>query len=152
MVRRQFAHSSPEDDVPLARYQTLLRTQGIEAFRREWARHPLMQLRTPEPCRPGAARRHDRPLPRRGPASRPDAPRAPACARSRSASPTLVVSGESDLPGRVRAADRLCARLPCGERAVIAGAGHLANLDNPQAYNERCRTFLARQLLVRQPS
>lgn len=147
----EFAHSSPEDDVPLVRYQTLLRTQGIEAFRREWARHPLMQLRTPSPAAlallgamVGRYRGEDLRL-------APTAESAGVRPESVGVA-TLVVSGESDLPGRVRAADRLCARLPCGERAVIAGAGHLANLDNPQAYNERCRAFLARQLLVRQPS
>ena len=147
----EFAHSSPEDDVPLAHYQTLLRTQGIEAFRREWARHPLMQLRTPSPAalallRAMIGRYRGEDL-RLAPAAESAGVRTESVGVA-----TLVLSGESDLPSRVRAADRLCARLPRGERAIIDGAGHLANLDNPQAYNERCRTFLARQLLARQPS
>ena len=148
----EFAHSSPEDDVPVSRYQTLLRTQGIEAFRREWARHPLMQLRRPTPealallgAMIGRYRGEDLRL------ASTVAESAGVLAESVGA-PTLVLSGEFDVPGRVRAADRLCARLPRGERVLIGGAGHLANLDNPQAYNERCRTFLTRQLLVRQPS
>jgi len=148
----EFAHTSPEDDVPLSRYQTLLRTQGIEAFRREWARHPLMQLHRPAPpaqalleAMLGRYRGEDLRLASTAAESAGVRPESVGV-------PTLVVSGEFDVAGRVRAADRLCARLPRGERAVIDGAGHLANLDNPQAYNERCRAFLARQLLVRQPS
>ena len=40
------------EDVPLSELQDLLRTQGIAAFRRAWARAPFMQLRT------GDARAH----------------------------------------------------------------------------------------------
>jgi len=145
----EFAHSSPEDDVPVSHYQTLLRTQGIEAFRREWARHRLMQLQRPEPAAQALVSAM---LSRyRGEELRLAVPVAESTglAAESVAVPTLVLSGEYDVPTRVRAADRLCARLAHGERAVIAGAGHLANLDNPQAYNERCRAFLTRQLLMR---
>jgi len=147
----QLAHSTPEDDVPLSRYRALLRTQGIDALRREWARHPLMQLRTRDPATQALlsamlSRYHGEDL--RTPDSAAEA--AELVVESITA-PALVVSGEHDLPARVRAADHLCARLERGERAVIADAGHLANLDNPQAYNERCRTFLALHLGARTP-
>jgi hypothetical protein len=33
------------------------------------------------------------------------------------------------------------------ERYLIAGAGHLPNLDNPDDYSNLCRSFLSRQLL-----
>jgi len=148
----QLAHSTPEDDVPLGRYRTLLRTQGIEALRREWARHPLMQLRTRSPARQalltamlGRYRGEDLRTPE-------SAAEAAELVLESITAPALVVSGEHDLPARVRAADHLCTRLERGERAVIASAGHLANLDNPQAYNERCHAFLARHLGARTPA
>jgi 3-oxoadipate enol-lactonase len=141
----ELSHSAPEDDVPLAHYRALLRVQGIEALRRTWMRHPLMQLRTPAAAAHGQLaamigryRGEDLLL--------SDEPGAAGLSPQTLGVPTLVLSGEHDLPSRVRAADRLCARLPHGERAVIAGAGHLANLDEPQAYNDRCRAFLVRHL------
>jgi pimeloyl-ACP methyl ester carboxylesterase len=143
----ELAHSAPEDDVPLSRYQALLRAQGIEALRREWARHPLMQLRTDNAqarALLAAMLAGYRGEDLRAPAAA--APEAAAVRLGSLRAPALVVSGEYDLAGRVRAADRLCAALRHGERAVIPDAGHLANLDNPQAYNQRCRAFLRRQL------
>src|SRR5215468_1687281 len=41
--------SESDPEVPLDEYAALVRTRGIEAFRHEWARHALMQLRTPNP-------------------------------------------------------------------------------------------------------
>lgn len=148
----QLAHSTPEDDVPLSRYRALLRTQGIDALRREWSRHPLMQLWIRDPAKQallaamlGRYRGEDL----RTPDSAAEA--ADLMIESITA-PALVVSGEHDLAARVRAADHLCTRLERGERTIIAGAGHLANLDNPQAYNDRCRAFLTRHLGARTPS
>src|SRR5262249_17211896 len=39
-----------DPDLPMEHYASLVRTQGIEAFRREWAHDPLMRLRTHEPA------------------------------------------------------------------------------------------------------
>ena len=142
----ELAHSTPEDDVPLKRYQALLKAQGIEAFRREWARHPLMQLRarTSQPLLAAMIARY-RGEDLQAPASSLE-PEASGLALGSIAAAALVVSGELDIAARVHAADRLCAQLPRGERAVIPGAGHLANLDNSQSYNQRCRTFLTHHL------
>jgi len=38
----------------------------------------------------------------------------------------------------------LAHRYACAERAVIADAGHLPNLDNPSAYNDLVRAFFRR--------
>lgn len=133
-------------DVPLGRYRALVRTGGIEAFRREWATHPLMRLRTVEP---DAHRLLDAIL-RRYPGSdllECAAEASPPELRVRPediATPALVITGEHDLEGRRQAADMLARRLPTAERAVITGAGHLPNLDNPVAYNDRVRAFLKR--------
>jgi len=138
--------STSDPEVPLDQYAALVRTHGIEAFRREWARHALMQLRTQDPevrallaamiaRYPGEDLRQ--PAPRAEPAAAPlglEPLRIPA----------LVVGGEHDLPARRQAAETLAARLPDAELAVIPGAGHLPNLDNPDAYSQVCREFLTR--------
>jgi len=68
------------------------------------------------------------------------------------AAPTLVLSGELDLPGRRLAARRLAARLSDAELAIIPGAAHLPNLDSPDVYSKLCRAFLLRHCGSRGPS
>ena len=138
------ADSDPE--VPVHEYAALVRAHGMEAFRREWARHRLMQLHTRNPAlralaaaMVGRYRGNDL-------KSRP-APAKPMGGRVRPqtmAAATLVLSGELDLPGRRLAARRLAAGLSDAELAVISGAGHLPNLDSPDAYSRLCRAFLLR--------
>jgi len=136
--------SESDPDVPLDQYRALVRTHGLEAFRREWARHALMQLRTQNPAvralvAATIARYPGKDL--RQPASRAE----PAAARLGLESltvPALVLSGEYDLPARREAARQLAARLPEAELAVIPGAGHLPNLDSPDVYSQLCQEFL----------
>jgi pimeloyl-ACP methyl ester carboxylesterase len=59
-----------------------------------------------------------------------------------------VLNGEFDLDSRRLAGEALSKLLPRAERKVICGAGHLANLDNPQSYNEILRRFLERYALA----
>jgi len=135
--------SAADPEVPLDQYAALVRTGGIEAFRHEWARHPLMQLRTRNPeARALLAAMLARYA---GDDLTHPASRAEPAARLRLDSltvPTLVLSGEYDLAGRKRAARRLTARLSHAELAEIPGAGHLPNLDSPDAYSKLCRQFL----------
>jgi pimeloyl-ACP methyl ester carboxylesterase len=58
--------------------------------------------------------------------------------------PALVITGEHELPERVRSADTIAKRLPAGTRAVICESGHLASLDNPDLYNRLLAAFLTR--------
>lgn len=135
-----------EEDVPVAHYRALLRAKGIDAVRREWAAHPLVQLRT---SHTGAHRLLGSMLRRypgadlRPAAARSGAIPAPSPLESVQA-PVLIVSGEHDLPSRIEAAHALAVRLPHAECAVIRDAGHLPNLDNPDAYNTLVNAFLAR--------
>jgi pimeloyl-ACP methyl ester carboxylesterase len=138
--------SASDPEVPLDQYAALVRTHGIEAFRRVWARHPLMQLRTQDPelralLAAMIARYPGEDL--RQPAS-PAEPAAEPLGLESLRVPALVVSGEYDLPARRQAAETLAARLPDAELAVIPGAGHLPNLDSPDAYSQVCREFLTR--------
>ena len=128
-----------ETDIPAERYRSLALEQGMSAFRREWKRHPLTQLRTAEPARRACleamlARYSGNDL------WAPAAP-SPTVQPAPLAVPTLVLSGQFDLPTRIQAADEL-ASLLAAKRAVISGAGHLANLDCPDAYSKCCCDFL----------
>ena len=57
--------------------------------------------------------------------------------------PALVLVGERD-EAYLRAAEVLVARLPRTERVTLAGAGHIANLDEPEAFDAALLGFLRR--------
>jgi pimeloyl-ACP methyl ester carboxylesterase len=56
--------------------------------------------------------------------------------------PTLLIAGERDVPSR-EATRELEALLPHATRVVIPGAGHVANLEKPESFNEALRGFLS---------
>ncbi len=58
--------------------------------------------------------------------------------------PTLVLVGELDLPDFRLIAEILAANVPTARQQVIPAAGHLPNLEQPQAFNEALLSFLAR--------
>jgi pimeloyl-ACP methyl ester carboxylesterase len=58
--------------------------------------------------------------------------------------PALVLCGALDLPTFRAMADEYASRLPRATRHEIAGAGHLANLEAPEAVNGHLLRFLAR--------
>jgi pimeloyl-ACP methyl ester carboxylesterase len=137
------------EEISLDAHRALMRDGGIAAFREAWRRHPLMRLRTSDP---GARKLLDTMLERyRGldllPADS-SLPGLDAPALARLGLPVLIVNGQYDTPARRRAGLELCRSIPGAEHAVIADAGHLANLDEPRAYNEAIRSFLRRQSLA----
>lgn len=142
--------SEAEDDVPIAHLRGILESRGVEAFRREWGRHPLVQLRTDDPkirqlVDGMIARYAAEDLDARGALGARDAV-APPLDLVRA--PTLILSGEHDLSSRLRSAARLRAQLPAAEQVVVPDAGHLINLDQPKVYNALCRSFLARHAKI----
>ncbi|MEE8508844.1 MAG: alpha/beta hydrolase [Myxococcota bacterium] len=72
---------------------------------------------------------------------------APACpvidALPSIRAPSLVVVGEKD-EAYLRAAEVLAARLPEAERVTIPRAGHVVNIEEPDAFNAAVVRFLAR--------
>jgi len=58
--------------------------------------------------------------------------------------PTLVLVGAEDVLTPPSEAEALAAAIPGARLAVIPGAGHLANLENPRAVNVALRAFLDR--------
>jgi pimeloyl-ACP methyl ester carboxylesterase len=130
----------------LEQYRALARTEGLGAFRREWVNHPLVRLRTHDASTQQALRSMIERYPGRDLAA--------SALNSESSLhpwqlasfrvPTLIITGEHDLPDRIAAANVLAERLSRAERATIPDAGHLPNLDNPKPYNAILRAFLQR--------
>ena len=58
--------------------------------------------------------------------------------------PTLVVVGEHDRPDIHAMADALAGGIAGAERVVLAGTGHLPNLERPAAFNRVVLEFLGR--------
>jgi pimeloyl-ACP methyl ester carboxylesterase len=56
--------------------------------------------------------------------------------------PTLVLAGAEDKPF-LAAADYMAAKIPDAAKVLIEGAGHAANIDAPDAFNQHVLAFLA---------
>ena len=131
-------------DIPYDDYRALALGRGLDAFRREWAQHPLATLRTRDPRAHELIAQMIARYPgydltdasTAGPAAVPTVPNTRM--------PVLLVGGEFDLDSRKTAADELASQLLQAERVQIPGAGHLCNLDNPAAYNAAIQEFIAR--------
>jgi pimeloyl-ACP methyl ester carboxylesterase len=137
-------------DIPYDHYRALARRQGMNAFRREWAKHPLAGLRTRDRRAQELLAEMIARYPGNDLIDPPaEAPAAVACVPSNIRIPALVIGGEFDLESRRAAADDLASQLPQAERARVPGAGHLCNLDNPAAYNAAIQEFLARHAIQR---
>jgi pimeloyl-ACP methyl ester carboxylesterase len=57
--------------------------------------------------------------------------------------PTLVLAGEADQQF-LSATDYMAAKIPGAEKVILRGAGHAANIDQPDAFNAAVRSFLER--------
>lgn len=56
--------------------------------------------------------------------------------------PTMVLVGENDQPF-IGASQYMAAKIPGARLVTIPGAGHAANIDQPPAFNDAVRAFLA---------
>jgi pimeloyl-ACP methyl ester carboxylesterase len=59
------------------------------------------------------------------------------------ATPALVAVGDRDVPGFRDMSAVLARRIPGAEYRVVAGAGHMVNMEQPAAVNELLTSFLA---------
>jgi pimeloyl-ACP methyl ester carboxylesterase len=129
-----------EEVIDLERLRALVASGNFAEFREEWSRHPLMQTHSPEAAALAATMLADydgRDL--LAPSEAPDLPREVLAML-----PMLVLSltGEHDTPWRRACARALAAVAPRAQHLEIAGAGHLANADNPAAFNAAVASFL----------
>jgi pimeloyl-ACP methyl ester carboxylesterase len=60
------------------------------------------------------------------------------------AAPTLVLNGEHESRTVFRHTEEALRRIPQAESAIVLGAGHTSNMENPAAFNELVAGFLAR--------
>ncbi len=72
----------------------------------------------------------------------PDPLERDPAALARLAVPALVAVGELDMSDFHRAAEKLAGTLPQAQLSVIAGAGHFAPLETPEAFRELLLDFL----------
>jgi pimeloyl-ACP methyl ester carboxylesterase len=140
-----------DDDVPMNRFRELARTAGLDAFRREWRNHALVQLCSEatlmqERVHAMISRYPGRELLDAAAAAPPTSPISLESIRA----PTLILSGAYDLPSRMQSALDLCARLPAAEHVILPEAGHLINLDQPALDSKLCRAFLRRHTSISQ--
>ena len=137
-------------ELPYEDYRHLAQTQGMTALRREWMRHPLAELKTGRAeARELLARMVAR-YPGKDlidPVSRPALTTTAEMIQS-IAPPVLVIGGALDIDSRRRIALELVRELPRAQRAEIPDAGHLSNLDNPQAYTSALRRFLGQHAIA----
>jgi pimeloyl-ACP methyl ester carboxylesterase len=146
-----FGQQAVDDDVPMQRFRELARTGGLDAFRREWRNHALVQLCTEATLMQDRVQAMITRYPGRDllePAAA--APAGPPIALDSIRAPALILSGAYDLPSRLQSALELRAKLPGAEHVILPEAGHLINLDQPALYSKLCRAFLQRHASIGQ--
>lgn len=129
-----------EEVIDLDHFRALVARGDIERMRAEWSRHPLMETHSP------AARAlvlemladYDG----RDLLVASDPPGFPREALAMLAMPVLAMTGAYDTLWRRECARVLAAVAPRARHAEIPDAGHLANADNPAAFNALIRDFL----------
>jgi pimeloyl-ACP methyl ester carboxylesterase len=57
--------------------------------------------------------------------------------------PTLVVVGDRDVPDFLAIADILHQRIPNASKVVMAGVGHMSNMEDPELFNRIVLSFLS---------
>jgi pimeloyl-ACP methyl ester carboxylesterase len=129
-----------EELIDLDHLSALVAGGDLAGFRAEWSQHPLMQTHTPAAAALKAAMLADydgRDL--IAPSATPGFPREVLAMLPM---PVLALAGEHDTPWRRECARALAAVAPRARHAEIAAAGHLANADNPAAFNAAVSAFL----------
>jgi pimeloyl-ACP methyl ester carboxylesterase len=129
------------DEVPLDHYRQLARSGDMRRVRRLWSQHPFTQLASRDPAArallAAALARYagnDLLLGNQPPSALGDLRRLKV--------PALVLNGERDLASRRASGAELARALPGATHRLIPDAGHLANLDNPDAYGDALHEFV----------
>jgi pimeloyl-ACP methyl ester carboxylesterase len=124
------------------------RTLGVAVARERWLQHALF---VPIRARPGQNVRFTQMVseysgwewanndPQR------DLEPAPAQRLGEIRAPLLAIVGEHDLPDFHAIADLIQRDVPGARRVVLAGAGHVVNLEAPERFNQLVLDFLAQQ-------
>jgi pimeloyl-ACP methyl ester carboxylesterase len=129
-----------EEVIDLDRFHALAAVGDLATLRAEWARHPLMQTHSSEASALMTKILAD--YDGRDLLVPSNAPGLPREALTGLAMPVLAMTGEHDTPWRKACAAALAATAPHARFALLPDAGHLANADNPAAFNALIRDFL----------
>jgi pimeloyl-ACP methyl ester carboxylesterase len=141
--RDLLAAGRSDGEIGFTGYRKLIRSEGVEAFRRQWLEHPLMRLDTDDVRARTLLRQMVNRYPGHDLLTDATERSASVTDLSRLNLPVLVINGEHDSTERIGAGADLARALPNVRRAVIPSAGHLANLDNPGAYNTVLGEFVS---------
>jgi pimeloyl-ACP methyl ester carboxylesterase len=129
-------------EMPMSEFRALVAEQGIDAFREAWLRHAYMHLFTDNVETHSLLREIIQRYPGHDLLGA-ETKLAPVQADlSGIEAPTLIINGEFDSQQRRRAGARLSSSLANAQLASVPQAGHLANLDNPTAYNGLIAEFV----------
>lgn len=135
-------------DLPMTSFLQIATHDGLDAFKRQWSAHPLMQLVTDDSRAHELLARILARYPGHDLAADSPGQRETIDARllAQVHTPSLIVNGARDTEARRRAGLALCAALPAAEYVLIPQAAHLPNLDAPHAYNQLISGFARRHL------
>jgi 3-oxoadipate enol-lactonase len=131
-----------------ARWEAIVRAareEGVHAAKELWLAHPLFAAASRQPALATTLRAMTDTYPgrhwlTRDPGRGSDPPAATRLGEVRV--PALVVVGEEDLPDFHRIAALLEHGIAGARKVVIAGAGHLPNMERPAEFNRVVREFL----------
>lgn len=129
-----------EEVIDLDRYRQWAAAGDLAAMRADWAQHPLMQAHSPEARELLAAMLAD--YDGRDLTALSALPGLPTEVLRSLAAPVLALTGEHDTPWRRACAAVLADIAPRACHALVDGAGHLANADNPARFNALVAAFL----------
>lgn len=129
-----------EEVIDLDRFRTLAASGDLATLRAEWTQHPLMHTHAPEAAALMAEILAD--YDGRDLLVPSEAPGLPREALAMLPMPVLAMTGAHDTPWRRACARALAATAPRAKHLEIAQAGHLANADNPAAFNAAVAAFL----------
>jgi pimeloyl-ACP methyl ester carboxylesterase len=128
-------------------WATIAREQGLSGFRRAWLAHPMMRI-------PAGHAEAERSLAellvayRGGRFLSPKPPSGPVAAITmddlpRVGAPTLVLTGESEVPFLQVVGRAIAYYLPNARLVVVSGGGHMVNVIEPDRYNATILKFLS---------
>ncbi|MDP2129292.1 MAG: alpha/beta fold hydrolase [Erythrobacter sp.] len=129
-----------EEVIALDRYRRWATAGNMAALRADWAAHPLMQAHSDAARTLIAAMLAD--YDGRDLAAAGDPPNLSQAALHALAMPVLAMTGAHDTQWRRACAKALANAAPRARHALIDGAGHLANADNPGDFNAAVGDFL----------
>ena len=133
-------------DLPMAQFREAAARGGVAEFRALWSAHPLTRLATADPAMHALLARVLARYPGHDLLTDSGAERIDDALLAQIRIPVQIVNGEHDLESRRRAGFELRVRLASASHDIIAGAGHLPNLDAPLAYNTIINEFARRHL------